>query len=67
MPNQVRLLSLQQICKAVRRSAPYVRALADSQVIDSYVSTGGWRAFPRLAIEQIKAHEARRSSATIDG
>lgn len=65
MPQQVQLFSIEQICKLVKRTAPYVRALADSGVIDSYVVKGsGWRAFPRAAAEQIKAHEQQRRAAT---
>jgi hypothetical protein len=63
-----RLLSIERICRAVKRSAPYVRALADSGAIDSYIADTGWRAFPKHSIEQIKAHEARKASAsTADG
>jgi hypothetical protein len=57
---QTIMLSMAQVCKAVKRSPPYVRALADSGAVDSYfVPATGWRAFPRSAIEQIKAHERR--------
>jgi hypothetical protein len=63
---QTRLLSLAQVCKAVKRSHPYVRALADSGVIDSYVASSGWRAFPRHAIEQVKQHEAQKALDVVD-
>jgi hypothetical protein len=58
-----RLLSMERICRVVKRSAPYVRALADSGAIDSFVADTGWRAFPKHAIEQIKAHEAARKAS----
>jgi hypothetical protein len=63
---QTRLLSMEQICKAVKRSPPYVRALADSGAIDSFVAGTGWRAFPKGAIDQIRAHERRKHSETVD-
>ena len=60
---QTRLLPMEQICKAVKRSAPYVRALADTGVIDSFVVAGTrWRAFPKAAIDQIKTHEKQKAS-----
>ena len=63
---QTRLISLAQIAKAIKRSPPYVRALADSGVIDCYVASGGWRAFPKHAIEQAKAHEAKKATEVVD-
>jgi hypothetical protein len=59
---KTRLLSLKAVAKAIKRTAPYVRALADAGVIDSYVASGGWRAFPLKAIEQAKAHEAKKAA-----
>jgi hypothetical protein len=57
-----RLLSIEKVCRAVKRSTPYVRGLADSGLIDSYVvEPTGWRAFPKHAIDQIRAHQARQS------
>lgn len=61
---QVQLLSIDQICKLAKRSAPYIRALADCGVIDSFVVKGsGWRAFPQGAVSQIKAHEQQKHIA----
>jgi hypothetical protein len=61
-----RLISIEKVCKAVKRSAPYVRALADAGVIDAYVLDTKWRAFPSRAIEQIRAHEARKTKETVE-
>ena len=63
---QTRLISLSQLCRAVKRSHPYVRALADSGVIDSYVASSGWRAFPRHAIDQVREHDARKRAEIVD-
>ncbi len=59
---QVKLLSLAEVARAFRRSAPYIRALADSGAVDSYVCSSGWRGFPPHALDQIRAHERRRAS-----
>lgn len=63
---QTRLISLKQLSRALKRSAPYVRALADSGVIDCYIASSGWRAFPKHAIDQAKAHEAKKSAEVVD-
>jgi hypothetical protein len=54
-----RLLSITKVCRAVNRSAPYVRALAAAGLVDVFICGNRWRAFPAHAIEQIKAHEAK--------
>jgi hypothetical protein len=59
---QVKLLSLAEVARAVKRSLPYVRALADSGAVDSYICSSGWRGFPPHALDQIKAHEKRRAT-----
>jgi hypothetical protein len=59
---QVHLLSIAEVCKAVKRSMPYIRALADSGAVDSYICSSGWRGFPAHALDQIRAHEKRRTS-----
>ena len=64
---QTRLLSMSQVCRATKRSPPYIRALADSGAIDSYVVSGtNWRAFPRIAVEQVRDHEQRREANTCE-
>jgi hypothetical protein len=63
---QTRLISLAKVAKAIKRSHPYTRALADAGIIDSYVASGGWRAFPEHAIDQAKAHEARKAAEVVD-
>jgi len=63
---QIRLLSIEQVCKAVRLSAPYVRALADAGTIDSFIISSGWRAFPREVIGQIQQHEARKAADALE-
>lgn len=63
---QTRILSLAEVAKAVKRSHPYVRALADSGVIDSFVVSTGWRGFPKHAIDQIKQHETQKQAAIQD-
>lgn len=63
MQQQVRLLSMADLCKQTKRSAPYLRALADSGAIDSFVVSGsGWRAFPRVAVQQVRDHEQRKAA-----
>lgn len=57
---QTRLLTLAEVAEEVGRSHPYIRALADTGVIDSYIS-GTWRAFPPHAVDQIKKHEAQKA------
>jgi len=57
---QTRLLTMDDVKKKVDRSAPYLRALADTGVIDSFI-IGRWRAFPPHAVDQIKKHEAQKA------
>jgi hypothetical protein len=63
---QTRLLSLAQLAKAVKRSHPYIRALADAGMVDSYVTDTGWRAFPKHAIDQAKAHDAKKAAEVVE-
>jgi hypothetical protein len=63
---QTRLLSMEEFCKAIKKSAPYARALADSGAIDSYIAGSGWRAFPRASIEQARAHEKKKVSQVVE-
>ncbi len=63
---QTRLLSLAEVAKAAKRSHPYIRALADSGVIDSYVTSTGWRAFGREAVAQVRTHDAKKAAAVVD-
>jgi hypothetical protein len=64
---QTRLLSLAEVARATKRSHPYIRALADSGVVDSYVTSTGWRAFGRQAIDQVRAHDIKKAAAVADG
>jgi hypothetical protein len=63
---QTRLLSLAQLAKAVKRSHPFVRALADSGVVDSFVTSAGWRAFPKHAVDQARAHIEKKAAEVVD-
>jgi hypothetical protein len=61
VPTQIKLLTLADVCKTVKRSQPYIRALADASLIDSYILESGWRGFPKQAIQQIRDHEAQKA------
>ena len=63
---QTRLLSLAEVAKATKRSHPYIRALADSGTIDSYYTSTGWRAFPKVAIDQVVQHDAKKAAQVLE-
>jgi hypothetical protein len=59
-PMPTKVISIERLRRLTRRSSPYIRALADSGAIDSYITDSGWRCFPEHAAEQLKRHEAER-------
>lgn len=62
MAKQIKLIPLKVAARRRKRSIPYIRALADAEVIDS-VRCGIWRGLYPHSLDQIREYEEQREAA----